>query len=84
MKETVIKKERREYGGLALEINIGSIHDRLYFDNEAEFQGFVYLLHMMASMNAESVSMESKEPGPEKPQEYEETVAESGITTTEE
>ena len=57
----VLKKEKRQYGGISLDVNIGSLNNRLYFDDENEFQGFVYLLHLMVKTNAESVSLECQE-----------------------
>ena len=59
--KVVLKKEKRQYGGISLDVNIGSLNSRLYFDDENEFQGFVYLLHLMAKTNAESVSLECQE-----------------------
>ena len=58
--KVVLKKEKRQYG-ISLDVNIGSMNSRLYFDDENEFQGFVYLLHLMAKTNAESVSLECQE-----------------------
>jgi len=58
--KVVLKKEKRQYG-ISLDVNIGSINSRLYFDDENEFQGFVYLLHLMVKTNAESVSLECQE-----------------------
>jgi hypothetical protein len=59
--KVVLKKEKRQYGGISLDVNIGSLNNRLYFDDENEFQGFVYLLHLMVKTNAESVSLECQE-----------------------
>jgi hypothetical protein len=74
--KVVLKKEKRQYGGISLDVNIGSINSRLYFDDENEFQGFVYLLHLMAKTNAESVSLECQEAEDELKEESEAAAAE--------
>ena len=72
--KVVLKKEKRQYGGISLDVNIGSLNSRLYFDDENEFQGFVYLLHLMVKTNAESVSLECQE-AEEEPKDGSETAA---------
>ena len=72
--KVVLKKEERQYGGISLDVNIGSMNSRLYFDDENEFQGFVYLLHLMVKTNAESVSLECQE-AEEEPKDGSETAA---------
>lgn len=74
--KVVLKKEKRQYGGISLDVNIGSINSRLYFDDENEFQGFVYLLHLMVKTNAESVSLECQEAEEEPKDESEAAAAE--------
>lgn len=72
--KVVLKKEKRQYSGISLDVNIGSMNSRLYFDDENEFQGFVYLLHLMVKTNAESVSLECQE-AEEEPKDGSETAA---------
>ena len=74
--KVVLKKEKRQYSGISLDVNIGSLNSRLYFDDENEFQGFVYLLHLMAKTNAESVSLECQESEEEPKDESEAAAAE--------
>lgn len=74
--KVVLKKEERQYGGISLDVNIGSMNSRLYFDDENEFQGFVYLLHLMVKTNAESVSLECQEAEEETKDESEAAAAE--------
>lgn len=74
--KVVLKKEKRQYSGISLDVNIGSINSRLYFDDENEFQGFVYLLHLMVKTNAESVSLECQEAEEEPKDESEPAAAE--------
>ena len=74
--KVVLKKEKRQYSGISLDVNIGSINSRLYFDDENEFQGFVYLLHLMVKTNAESVSLECQEAEEEPKDESEAAAAE--------
>ena len=74
--KVVLKKEKRQYGGISLDVNIGSLNNRLYFDDEKEFQGFVYLLHLMVKTNAESVSLECQEAEEEPKDESEAAAAE--------
>ena len=74
--KVVLKKEKRQYGGISLDVNIGSLNNRLYFDDENEFQGFVYLLHLMVKTNAESVSLECQEAEDEPKDESEAAAAE--------
>ena len=57
MTKTIIEKVKTKYG-IRLEVNFGSVSSSLYFDDEAEYYGFVCMLRMMASMNATSVSVE--------------------------
>ena len=74
--KVVLKKEKRQYSGISLDVNIGSLNNRLYFDDENEFQGFVYLLHLMVKTNAESVSLECQEAEEEPKDESEAAAAE--------
>ena len=53
----VIEKVVTDYG-VRLEIDFGSVRNNLYFNNDAELKGFVFMLHMMTSMDAASVSIE--------------------------
>ena len=57
MTKTIIEKVKTKYG-IRLEVHFGSVSSSLYFDDEAEYYGFVCMLRMMASMNATSVSVE--------------------------
>ncbi len=57
MKHTILKKEKTDYG-VKLEINYGSTNALLYFENEAELDAFGYMLRLMLSMKAESVSID--------------------------
>lgn len=57
MKKTIVNKEKTNYG-LRLDINFGSVNDRLYFSDESEFNGLVYMLRMMVSMNAASITVD--------------------------
>ena len=58
----ILEKTKTEYGHLRLEIHFGSVNDTLYFENESEFQGFAYMLRMMASTNAGVIGVECNEP----------------------
>ena len=66
MTKTIIEKVKTKYG-VRLEVYFGSVSSSLYFDDEAEYYGFVCMLRMMVSMNATSVSVEC--PDPEQPEE---------------
>ena len=68
MTKKIIEKIKSKYG-VRLEINFGSVNTSLYFNDEAEYYGFVCMLRMMAGMNAASVSVEC--PDPEQPDEPE-------------
>jgi hypothetical protein len=57
MIKKVIEKVITQYG-VRLEIDFGSVRSNLYFDDEAELDGFVCMLRMMVSMGAASVSIE--------------------------
>ena len=57
MIKKVIEKVTSQYG-VRLEIDFGSVRSNLYFDDEAELDGFVCMLRMMVSMGAASVSIE--------------------------
>jgi hypothetical protein len=52
------------------------MNSRLYFDDENEFQGFVYLVHLMAKTNAETISLECQEAEEEPKDESEAAAAE--------
>jgi hypothetical protein len=43
--------------GVRLEIDFGSVRNNLYFNSDAELKGFVFMLHMMTSMDAASVEI---------------------------
>lgn len=66
MTKKIIEKVKAQYG-VRLEVNFGSVRSNLYFEDEAEYNGFVCMLRIMASMNATSVSVEC--PDPEEPEE---------------
>lgn len=57
MIKKVIEKVVTKYG-VTLEVDFGSVRSNLYFDDEAELNGFVCMLRMMVSMGAASVSIE--------------------------
>ena len=57
MIKKVIEKVITQYG-VRLEIDFGSVRSSMYFDDEAELNGFVCMLRMMVSMGAASVSIE--------------------------
>ena len=68
MTKTIIEKVKTKYG-IRLEVHFGSVSSSLYFDDEAEYYGFVCMLRMMVSMNAASVSVECPDPEqPDKPE----------------
>lgn len=56
MMKKVIEKVVTDYG-VRLEIDFGSVRNNLYFNNDAELKGFVFMLHMMTSMDAASVEI---------------------------
>ena len=56
MMKKVIEKVVTDYG-VRLEIDFGSVRNNLYFNNDAELKGFVFMLHMMTSMDAASVEL---------------------------
>ncbi len=57
MTKKMIEKVVTKYG-VRLEVDFGSVRCNLYFDDEAELNGFVCMLRMMVSMGAASVSIE--------------------------
>jgi hypothetical protein len=56
MMKKVIEKVVTDYG-VRLEIDFGSVRNNLYFNSDAELKGFVFMLHMMTSMDAASVEI---------------------------
>ena len=56
MMKKVIEKVVTNYG-VRLEIDFGSVRNNLYFNSDAELKGFVFMLHMMTSMDAASVEI---------------------------
>ena len=56
MMKKVIEKVVTDYG-VRLEINFGTVRNNLYFSSDAELKGFVFMLHMMTSMDAASVEI---------------------------
>lgn len=58
MTKKLIEKEITEYGHIYLHVNFRNTNDFLFFDDETEFQAFVFMLRMMTSMNAATVSVE--------------------------
>lgn len=64
MIKNLIEKEITEYGRIYLHVNFKDTNDFLSFDDETEFQAFVFMLRMMTSMNAATVSVECAEPKP--------------------
>lgn len=65
MTKKIIEKIKSQYG-VRLEVHFGSVSSSLYFNDEAELDGFACMLRMMVSMNAASVSVEC--PDPEQPE----------------
>ena len=57
MTKKIIEKIKSKYG-IRLEVHFGSVSSSLYFEDEAELDGFACMLRMMVSMNAASVSVE--------------------------
>ncbi len=62
MIKNLIEKEITEFGRIYLHVNFKNTNDFLSFDDETEYQAFVFMLRMMASMNAATVSVECAEP----------------------
>lgn len=62
MIKNLIEKEITEFGRIYLHVNFKNTNDFLSFDDETEFQAFVFMLKMMTSMNAATVSVECEEP----------------------
>ena len=56
MMKKVIEKVVTDYG-VRLDINYRSVSDHLYFEDELELKGFVFMLHLMTSMDAASVEL---------------------------
>lgn len=56
MMKKIIEKVETNYG-VRLEIKFGSVNNNLYFDDDAELKAFVFMLHMMVSMDAASVEI---------------------------
>ena len=54
MYKPIIKIERETTGRVTLKINKGNYEDHIWFDDEAQFQGFCYAFKMMMAMGAES------------------------------
>ena len=54
MYKPIIKIERETSGRVTLKINKGNYEDHIWFDDEAQFQGFYFALSMMMSMGAAS------------------------------
>lgn len=68
MMKKIIEKEITEYGHIYLRTNFGNSDYFLYFEDETEFQAFLFMLRTMVSMNAASVGVvcpDPKEPEPE-------------------
>lgn len=63
MYKPIIKIERETSGRVTLKINKGNYEDHIWFDDEAQFQGFCYAFKMMMAMGAESFGCYI--PGPE-------------------
>ena len=62
MMKKLIEKEITEFGRIYLHVNFRNTNDFLSFEDETEYQAFVFMLRMMASMNAATVSVECAEP----------------------
>ena len=62
MTKNLIEKEITEFGRIYLHVNFRNTNDFLSFDDETEFQAFVFMLRMMTSMNAATVSVECADP----------------------
>lgn len=66
MMKKLIEKEITVFGRIYLHVNFRNTNDFLSFEDETEYQAFVFMLRMMTSMNAATVSVECAEPeGPE-------------------
>ena len=63
MYKPILKIEREEDGKVILKFNKGNFEHQMWFDNEAQFQGFYFALSMMMSMGAASFGCYI--PGPE-------------------
>ena len=50
MYKPIIKIERETSGRVTLKINKGNYEDHIWFDDEAQFQGFCYAFKMMMAM----------------------------------
>ena len=61
MTKNLIEKEITEYGRIYLHVNFRNTSDFLAFEDETELQAFVFLLRMMTSMNAATISVECVE-----------------------
>jgi hypothetical protein len=62
MMKNLIEKEITEFGRIYLHVKFRNTNDFLSFEDETEFQAFVFMLRMMTSMNAATVSVECAEP----------------------
>lgn len=62
MIKNLVEKEITEFGRIYLHVNFRNTNDFLSFDDETEFQAFVFMLRMMTSMNAATVSVECADP----------------------
>jgi hypothetical protein len=61
MSKPIIKKEKSEYGSITLSFfNNGDGHhaETMNFDSEEQLSAFSYMLRLMVSTNAESISVE--------------------------
>lgn len=54
MYKPILKIEREEDGKVILKFNKGNFEHQMWFDSEAQFQGFYFALSMMMSMGAAS------------------------------
>jgi len=55
MYKPIIKIEREEDGRVTLKFNKGKFETQMWFDDEAQFQGFLFGLKTMVAMGADSI-----------------------------
>ena len=61
MSKPIIKKEKSEHGSITLSFFIngdGHLPERMVFADEVQLRAFSYMLNLMVSTNAESISVE--------------------------
>ena len=55
MYQPIIKIEREEDGRVTLKFNKGKFETQMWFDDESQFQGFLFGLKTMLAMGADSI-----------------------------